>query len=121
MKFHCQPTGSRRQMLAMCCAHVVCLTVLAHGLRLKTVDEHRVGADRLVERERRVGHGVQAKGLGRGTREGQGMEQGMGEGTEQETAEGTGNSAGTGTGTGHAASCVVLSFISLLECAQRSV
>lgn len=30
-------------MLAMCCAHVVCLTVLAHGLRLKTVDEQRVG------------------------------------------------------------------------------
>lgn len=48
-------------------------------------------------------------------------EQGTGEGTGQETGEGTGNGAGTGTGTGHAASCVVLSFISLLECAQRSV
>lgn len=53
MKFHCQPTGSRRQMLAVCCAHEAsCLTVLAHSLRLKTVDEHRVGCDRLGQGRR---------------------------------------------------------------------
>lgn len=53
MKFHCQPTGSRRQMLAVCCAHgASCLTVLAHSLRLKTVDEHRVGCDRLGQGRR---------------------------------------------------------------------
>lgn len=53
MKFHCQPTGSRRQMLAVCCAHEAsCLTALAHGLRLKTVDEQRVGCDRLGQGRR---------------------------------------------------------------------